>query len=374
MSIGAPNLTTSWRPATFVERGLAVPFTSPLLSHARLRPARKGRVELVMPNPAGGAGFYVLGLEGAQEVVRLTVHDRLLTEELLKLPGITPGGLRRAARRVAAEGSAGRLAAEAAQAAARREEQDRLLTNVLLIVRLLRQAGNEDIDLRKLSLDGEAARAEVRGLLAGIAPRFGLTPDELFAEVEKLAEIAAPVGFADGEFRSEAAEAVDTLRGFAPSVRQWAGLEQPAAREAAELLADCGDLTLREAEGALGAAWKLLRDPLAVLRSWLAGRGDVVQSLSLPVWLLDGWPEICQIWSNAAHEDRPAQRAAIEAIEALVPVLPREFGRYTESDDLPDEKLRARGRWVRLYEDWRTGRVLTSLAVAENEALRAACA
>src|SRR5215217_1537869 len=80
---------------TFLDWGTAVPFTTPALGHARARLAQGGRVDLVMPNPSGGKGMYVMDFGAVGELFTLTVHDCLLVERLLDLPVITPGAVRK---------------------------------------------------------------------------------------------------------------------------------------------------------------------------------------------------------------------------------------------------------------------------------------
>ena len=58
-------------PRTFLEWGVAVPFTTPLLSSGRVRPGRRGRPEMLMANPSGGRGLYVFDLAAAPEVTSL---------------------------------------------------------------------------------------------------------------------------------------------------------------------------------------------------------------------------------------------------------------------------------------------------------------
>ena len=93
-------------PRTFLEWGVAVPFTTPLLSSGRVRPGRRGRPEMLMPNPSGGRGLYVFDLAAAPEVTSLTLHDRLLVERLLELPAPSPSDIRKVAHEVAIEGAA----------------------------------------------------------------------------------------------------------------------------------------------------------------------------------------------------------------------------------------------------------------------------
>src|SRR3954470_1520506 len=92
---------------TFSDWGVVVPFTTPTLSHARLRPGRNGRLDVLMRNPSGGKGVYVFDLGALGELFTLTLHDRLLYERLVELDTPTPDTIRQAVRDVAAEGGRG---------------------------------------------------------------------------------------------------------------------------------------------------------------------------------------------------------------------------------------------------------------------------
>jgi hypothetical protein len=46
----------SGHPATFAERGVALPTTTPLLSGARVQPGARGGLDLLIPSPTGGRG------------------------------------------------------------------------------------------------------------------------------------------------------------------------------------------------------------------------------------------------------------------------------------------------------------------------------
>ena len=115
-----PRAAAGHLPRTFLEWGVAVPFTTPLLSSGRVRPGRRGRPEMLMPNPSGGRGLYVFDLAAAPEVTSLTLHDRLLVERLLALPALSPSEIRKVAQEVAIEGAAGRRAAREARPRRRR--------------------------------------------------------------------------------------------------------------------------------------------------------------------------------------------------------------------------------------------------------------
>jgi hypothetical protein len=138
MTLPTLPLVASHHPTTFLERGVAVPFTSPLLAGARVRPADRGGIKMIVPNPAGGRGVYILPWGGICRLSRPTVHDSTLYLRITERQGITPGSIRTAARDVAAEGLAGHEAAEAAGVAQAGETRDRLATNFLLMVAAVR--------------------------------------------------------------------------------------------------------------------------------------------------------------------------------------------------------------------------------------------
>ena len=139
MSLPTLPLVASHHPTTFLERGVAAPFTSPLLAGARVRPADRGGIEVIVPNPAGRRRAYILPRSGICRLSRPTVHDSTLYLRITERQGITPGTIRAAARDVAAEGLAGQEAADAAGVAQAGETRDRLATNFLLMVAAVRQ-------------------------------------------------------------------------------------------------------------------------------------------------------------------------------------------------------------------------------------------
>lgn len=97
-------LIPTYFPATFLERGVAVPFTMPALAGARVRLANPEGVEFILPNPSGGRGCYIVHWSGVRQLCRPTVHDTLLQERIISTPVLNPGTIRLAARHLAAQG------------------------------------------------------------------------------------------------------------------------------------------------------------------------------------------------------------------------------------------------------------------------------
>ena len=134
-----PASSQAYQPTTFLERGAYVPFTTPMLTGARVRPADRFGLELIVPNPSGGRGDYILQWTGLRSICRPTVHDIQLTERIASLRGVTPANIRHAARELACQGLAGRAAVSAASTALALEAEGQVFMNFELLLRLVQQ-------------------------------------------------------------------------------------------------------------------------------------------------------------------------------------------------------------------------------------------
>jgi hypothetical protein len=367
------TITAAKRPyKTFLDWGAAVPFTTPVLAHARVRPGPNGAVDLVMPNPSGGKGMYVVDFGAVGELFTLTLHDRLLVERLLALPAITPGAVRKAALELAAEGAAGRAARRAAEAAEAEEQASAALIEFGLINGLLALGGVGGIDWRRLT-DGDGAfRGYLRGRLREVAPRVGSDADELLSLFGEVGAAASRVGAPGSDRPSRNERQIAQLAAFAASVRAWAGDDDDDPADDPERLArdavGCAQRTLTEARQSQEAARGLLADVMALVRAWQADAAACRESFARPEWLLDGWQQVCAMWEAAAPEPRATQQAVLAQVRLLIPFLDRTA--MQDADRVREERL-DRGRRVRLHEDWRTGLVLGA-QTARSEAMRAA--
>ena len=364
----APTLSVSqsYHPTTFLERGVLVPFTTPMLAGARARPATRGP-ELIIPSPAGGRGVYVLPWSGVQELCQPTVHDCLLNEKVAALVQVTPITVRQTAREVAREGLAGREAQLAAESAADMDHHERLLTNFLLLLAVIQQVEPPDPagpDMSRLSRAEIEARA--RRAIAQVAPQLGLTPESIAHSLEELAGVFAGIGIGA---QREGARVAGTLRRLERLRRDtvaWALQHPDNSGEQAQLLADVAGAIISCARSTLDQARLLTDDPLGLLRRWRGARQAVAQLAGRPDWLLDGWTQICLVWDHA--EGEKAKRAALAEMALLAPIIPREASEWVGLR-LTEDIGRVR-RVVVLNDDWRTGAKVFEL-IARNEHLRA---
>ncbi|MEO8715543.1 MAG: hypothetical protein ABI369_11060 [Acetobacteraceae bacterium] len=370
-TLSAPSpalpMVQAYRPATFLERGVAVPFTTPALLGARARPADRIGLEIVVPNPSGARGVYILPWAGVCELCRPTVHDTLLSQRVAALHAVTPGSIRAAARDIAAEGMAGREAVACARAAGESDQQDRLLANFHLLLALIAQveptalAGMSGAMARSVELEERAKRAVAR-----IGPKLGRTADAVAEALEELAHAFAGVG---SPAQAPPPRVIRLLAALARLRTDMEAASQGRTGDAAtqaEMIASVADVTVTCAERTLAAAHALTQDMPALLRSWSTGSALLAGRIARPEWLLDGWEQICLVWHCA--DDEAAKRAALAEMSLLVPVLPREASDWVGTPIDTDSAARFR-KTVRQNEDWRTGATLER--IVRNEALRA---
>ena len=91
----------------------------------------------------------------------------------------------------------------------------------------------------------------------------------------------------------------------------------------------------------------------------------MVELVSRPEWLLDGWEQVCLLWRCSKIPDK--RRAVLTEMAQLVPVMPREMAEWVTVVADPGEHG---GQTISLNKDWRTGIAVLNLT-ARNEHLRA---
>ena len=389
-----PNWIASFRPVTFVERGVAVPFTTPMLAGTRARPSpasggpgaseagggAAGRAELLVPNPSGARGVYVIPWNGLQDFCRPTMHDVLLSRQVAGLGAITPRSIAAAAREAAASGTAGREASEAAREADRALERTRMATNFTLLLALLRQAESAapGSPLPEQDLP-ERVERRARATIARLAPALGRAPAVIAQDLEAIAGLLAPVGLATelapgGRFSTglggpaRLPRILQSLVALEAAALDWVERHDDESAMAARLVSEAAALTARCAHRTIAEAQALALDVVGLLRLWASAPQQIAEIAGRTEWLLDGWEQICLIWDDAALSG--TWRSALLEMVLMVPAMPRQLHDWVGVQASETAEFR---RQVLLYEDWRTGAAVPRL-IARNEKLRAIAA
>ena len=371
---GAPasRLSQGARPSTFLERGAAVPFTTPELAGARARPGNRKRLELIVPNPSGARGVYVLPWEGVKELCRPTVHDCRLNDAVAALVGVNPQGIRAAAHAIAAEGLAGREAAAAAEQASKVDDNSRLLTNFDLLLELVRQieapGENRALPERDQICDMETRAKEA---VARIAPSLGRRAEQVATSLEELASLFSSVGISRNAAAARVPRQITGLVQLREAMIAWAERHPDNGGPEASLVGAVAELTLGCVRAVLLDVRRLTGDMARLLARWHTNADAVAEVVARPDWLLDGWDRIALLWRTieAAGPDAMHESTLIE-MAGLLPMIPKEAeGWVGKSVNIEFGQTLTR-RKVSLMQDWRSGATLGDL-VARNEELLA---
>jgi hypothetical protein len=363
-------LVQSHHPATFLERGVAVPFTTPMLFGARARPADRGGVELIVANPSGGRGVYIVPWSSICQLCRPTVHDARLYQRIAERQGITPASIRTAARAVATEGLAGHEATEAAQVAEVCETRDRLATNFLLMVAALRQTDPTGlVDDAQVLVHHPALQQRAKQSLELIAPLLQCGTKAVFSNLELLAAVLAPIGLDPQVPPARVPRLLNAIARFRTAAMLWARENRNDSGAQASLAATIAGVTITCTEITLADARAQTETITDLLGEWIADPEQVAARLARSEWLVDGWELICVLWESATtHADR---RAALQEIALLAPILPKEVTAWL-SRMVDTEVTRHVPKIVPANMDWRTGMYFDR--VRRNEHLRALAA
>jgi len=375
-------LIQSYRPRSFAERGLAAPFTTPMLSGARLRLApcatpqpserillRRGvrnqdasnrlksvALEIVVPNPSGGRGVYILPWGEISGLCRPTLHDVMLGQMLgamldQGIGPLTPALMQEAARETATKGPAGRPAARHADDQVRRHAERLLKTRFLLLVdtteQIERRLGRTPNLLMQRTVDIEQRS---RLALTTLAETVGQPAQAMADLLDGLAVCYVDIGMVEPLADTPAVGLLASLEALQSELTIWAQTTssmhseraQGTTRDAQRILT-AADLTTHMARVLLHKARTPLQDLPALMRAALADPRDVAERCERAAWVLDGWDRICRLWHDSADapphnapprdappRDASARHAAVQEMASLVPPLPDEAEQWLQ--------------------------------------------
>jgi hypothetical protein len=364
----ATKLTDSQHPATFRDRGAAVPFTAPLLAGARVRKSSRRGIELIVPNPSGARGVYIVHWPGVRELCNPTLHDRMLVHSISRLPRLDPAAIREAALEVAIEGYAGRSAAAAAEATRAGDVSQRLLAQFLLLAELVEQI--EPTGWRPSTLAERTPEFDRRAgnLLRRIAPSFDCPAANLAHGLVTMAIMLVPIGVGRDNRAARIPRLIAWLDDARSNLVQWLAADTEndiggLGRTVTGTMKVLGD----GATSILARTRGLAADPTALLRAWVANADDTQDLLSRCDWLLDGCERIGLLWKIAGSA--ASRRAALLEMAQLLPVLPQETVNWIPNA-IPPEVMDPVCRVVSRDDSWRAGGSAFAL-IQRNETLRA---
>lgn len=347
-----PRRLQHGRPATFAQRGVTVPFTSPSLSQARIRMDNVEGLECLLPAFSGGQGTYVIGWRSVPDVLSVTLHDRALHREIAEARACSPDAVRKAALTVSMRGFAGLSVAEHAKAVLQGDQRYAMLTTYTLILELLRIAGISPGDLLTRGVESVESRRAARDILKKVAQRLDLQAEQLYTRVENISTALAPLGLPQAELPGRLRTTLRGLSSFYSDVSNWAATELSDVQPLGLYMAECARQTLGLAAKRLERIDLVLRD----VRFLVTGADRAIEEVTSWVsgfsWLLDGWDYIIQVWSDCGAHTPEAQRSAMVEIHRLAPMAP--LSEVSANENVESQDLRGvRTRRLRPGQDWR---------------------
>ena len=353
---GASNVSTRYWPATFEERGVVAPFTTPTLAFSRARSDRNDGLEILIPGLSGGSGVYVIAWPSVREVFRMSVHDRVLHEAIADAKATTPRMMRRCANQTAMTGLAGPDAVECSRAALEQEENERLLTNFYLINSVLDRLSQTQTKLTVAELSSGQGQRKVRKILDDIARRMGASSEEIYRSLEDWSDLIAPLGLAAMPHECRLRRLMKRLEAFRMNAEEW-GRRSNADPDGLSLLtADVAKLTLGICHPVVAEVDAYAGDLAGSLTAWKDTEPAVRERVDRLSWLLDGWEHVLTIWDGVVEAPIWEQVEAMEEIVRMLPLVPKkELERQNANawGDL-DNALR---RFVKPMQSWQSGEV-----------------
>jgi hypothetical protein len=312
-------------PLTFGERGVLVPFTTPLLAASRIRGSELKRAEILVPGLSGGKGTYVIPWRSVTEMFKLTVHDRALHEAISEAPFFTPREVKMAALRVARTGLAGVAAGGAARGFLKREDNLELVARFFLTLRIIERMSASKETLSLAELASPQGQQKASRLLAAIAAKLGWSFQALHERIEEWATTVAPVGLAEMPSEAPARRLIVRLQPLAEAFVEWGkGDTENDGQADAQLAAGIARETWRLATEQAAIIDLAAKEPRAAMQNWDEMIVTTAETASTLLWVLDGWEQVMKLWDQAASRPREEQRAALRDIIRHLPVVPRD--------------------------------------------------
>ena len=339
--------------ASLGERGAAVPFTTIKIAQMRVRQGSdRTSLALAMPGVAGGTS-YVVPWKAVPDLATLTMHDRMLYQEIEASMAATPERVRRAALKVAATGLAGPQVAEAAVAGAAADRGEAQASHFLVTLEAFRALGLDPAELVAAGRSNGGWQALARQRLSELATRQGVPATQHGPRILDIARAIAPIGLPDAPGRLRRIH--HRLADVRNRMLAWISADRTEMTELGRAAVIAADETLALSINAFEALDRILADPGPVLEGWPQNFRPL-QNLATGIgWLLDGWDFVVAMWERYETGTVQDQRDAVLQIFRVLPTLPQAAAPVDVRKANPAERPKEPPR-ARQLDEWRTGR------------------
>lgn len=344
---------SEYLPATFEERGVAISFTTPKLSQARIRRSERLKLELLVPDFADSGATYVMPWNTLPELVSMTLHDRELHKLISNRPGCTPWEIRRTQLEIGARGLAGPGAAKACKQALGEDDKLRLAANFELIRKVFGFLGFETDDLKASSFLTPQTQIHVRSAFKALGKEIMASPEECYSAIAEQSASLAQLGVPGADQPGRLRQIIRDMRSMIGSVDGWATTAYSEFVGKATTVARVTEQTVAVADHELERLDQRVRDIARFVKNWQNEARQVRELVERMYWLIDGWDHITATWFTAIDK---ADIDTIDALHEIGRVLPRVPRKELEkvAQAIPEPGKINGGRRVQAMQDWRT--------------------
>lgn len=321
---GDTAVSSRFWPATFQERGVSIPFTTPSIAFSRVRSDGREGLEVLVPGLSGGQGVYVIPWRGLRDMFKMSVHDRALHEEIDGLKDADPARIREIVLNVAMTGLAGPAAAAAARGALGQDDDDRLLASFHLIAAVIRGITGTELKLSLAELATEAGQREVRGTLNRIADKLGMPAMSLHERMDAWAALISAIGVSAMKSKCRIGRLVNRIETFSDTVGIWGDQSFTENRELGHMICNVSFETLAVTRAYLTTLDKFTEAAGDTLTNWERASPSVHALAQKTEWLLDGWGSLVGLWDAGINEPAHELDTIVGTIFRLLPLVPRD--------------------------------------------------
>jgi len=317
-------------PATFAQRGVAVAFTTPVLSFARLRKFREGALQYLVPGLAGGAETYVIPAVSIADVVNLTVFDRHLMESIdTEKADLSPLSMRQTSLTKATSGLAGAKRAKRARLLLENDRINRVDMSLLLVRTAITQLSDDAGGAAAAALSTDAietgeAVACIETHMSGFLSDASLTADQVVDQCKEWSACASLVGTSDDSINGPLKLLIQDLERMATELLKWLVPEPVGPAEMAQRVSVTATEAVSEAKKILSFVDDSISDIGPPLKNWAVTEPALHDAVRRIAEILDGWRRIVDMWDRVADRERVDQREMVELFGLYMPVLPVE--------------------------------------------------
>lgn len=303
-------------PATWQERGIVLPCTSPALAFARLRQSAAGHLEIVLRRPDGVKGYYAIRLKAINEFASPTLFDRVWLTRLSQGAVVDQSTIARARNEALRTGLAGRAALAAAE---RAEAADRaqLYATLAGIMGIVANAAGPEVAAPAPTSDALVAFArEHRDRFGRMAARIGATAETFTEGLRRYSE-----GLLLLSRLQRDVQAINKMR----TEVEDAPLFDETEFQAMRFILDASEAALQVASQRISQFRQQLNNPLLSISCILRDQEAWLAPARQAAFALDGWRFLASFW-DAVRELAPGHEPrAIWCLGRAAPPLPAEI-------------------------------------------------